>query len=197
VEDRLMNRLPVTTFAVLAASVFATWSPAAADALIYDRQAIAAGEVWRLLTGHLVHLSARHLASDLLAFGIGGVLIERSWGRSSGALYLAMSAGIGLSLWALDPALARFGGLSGLAYGNMAFLVLTMHARRQAGHGIAQMLLAAMLIKLLMDFTFTTSGLLGSSAGQAVTVPLSHLMGVLIACISFVVATQENRHVTV
>jgi rhomboid family GlyGly-CTERM serine protease len=192
-----MNRLPLITITVVAISFFATLFPVAGDALIYDRQAIAAGETWRLLSGHLVHLSLQHLVIDLLAFGISGVLIERSLGRLSGGLYLAMSAGIGLALLALDPELARFGGLSGLAYGNVAFLALTIHMRRQAGYRTAQTLLVAMLLKLLTDFTYTTSGLLGMSTEQAVTVPLSHLMGVLFACMFFILATQENRYVTV
>lgn len=192
-----MNRLPLITIAVVVVSLFATLSPTAADALIYDRQAIQAGEIWRPLTGHLVHLSSRHLITDLLGFGLSGVLIERCWGRKSVLLYLAMGTSIGVALWMFEPMLARFGGLSGLAYGNVAFLVLTLHARRQAGHGIAQLLLAALLLKMLMDFSYTTAGMFGAAAQTFITAPLSHLIGVLIACAFFITTPQESRHVTV
>ena len=40
-------------------------------ALWYDRQAIAAGEYWRLLTGNLVHLGWTHLALNISALLIG------------------------------------------------------------------------------------------------------------------------------
>lgn len=192
-----MNRLPWITLFVVAMSLYATLSPATADAWIYDRQAIQAGEFWRLLTGHLVHLSPGHLITDLLGFGLSGVLIERCWGHKSGLLYLAMGTGIGLTLWVFEPELARFGGLSGLAYGNAAFLALTLHARRQAGHDIAQLALAALLLKMLMDFSYTTSALIGTSTQTVVTVPLSHLIGVLIACTFFITAQEESHHVTV
>lgn len=192
-----MNRLPWITLFVVVASLYATLSPATADAWIYDRQAIQAGEVWRLLTGHLVHLSSGHLTTDLLGFGLSGVLIECCWGHKSGLLYLAMGTGIGLALWVFEPTLARFGGLSGLAYGNAVIVALKMLARRQIGYRIAMLLLSVLILKIFMDFIYTTSGLFETGADSFVTVPFSHLVGVLIACTFFITAKEESRHVTV
>ena len=192
-----MNRFPLITMVILVTSLFASLSPLATEALIYDRQAIAHSEIWRLLTGHLVHLSPSHLVSDLIGFGITSMLIERSWGRRIAVLHAAMGLGIGLALWLCDPALERFGGLSGLAYGNAVVVALMLLERRGIGHHVAVLLVSALLLKAFMDFAYGTAGLLGSASSAFVTVPLSHLVGMVIACLFFVSTTEESRHVTV
>lgn len=41
---------------------------AAGELLQYDRQAIADGQLWRVVTGHLVHIGLEHLAWDAAVF---------------------------------------------------------------------------------------------------------------------------------
>ena len=50
-----------------------------AGALQYDRGAIAAGQVWRIITGHFTHWSADHLSWDVAVFAVLGLLAERGW----------------------------------------------------------------------------------------------------------------------
>lgn len=192
-----MNRFPLITLALLVTSLFASLSPLATEVLIYDRPAIAHGEIWRLLSGHLVHLSPSHLVADLVGFGITSALIEQRWGRKIAVLHTAMGLGIGLALWLCDPELERFGGLSGLAYGNAIVVALMLLERRGTGHRVALMVVSALLLKSFMDFAYGTAGLLGSAPEPFVTVPLSHLVGMAIACLFFVNTTEESRHVTV
>ena len=47
----------------------------------YDRDAVAAGQLWRLLTGHWTHWSAEHLSWNLLVFALLGVFWERTGER--------------------------------------------------------------------------------------------------------------------
>ena len=63
------RRLPVASllFVVLAAALYAL--PGTAARLQYDRTAILHGELWRVLTGHLVHWSADQVFWDGLALG--------------------------------------------------------------------------------------------------------------------------------
>jgi membrane associated rhomboid family serine protease len=58
-------------FGTLAVAVYL--SPAATAVLEYDRAAVAAGEIWRLLTGHLTHWSFDHLFWDVLGLAIPGL----------------------------------------------------------------------------------------------------------------------------
>lgn len=190
-------RWPLCTLSMLAMSVLTSLWPAAADALIYDRQAIQMGEVWRLLSGHWVHFSSAHLVGDLLVFGIAGYLIERQLGGQIGWLYLAMSTAIGLALWVLDPALVRFGGLSGLAYGNVFFVAASMAHRHTPARPAAAALLMVLLLKILRDFSEPASVLQALAPQPFVTVPLSHLVGVLMAGTFFISTTKENNHVPV
>ena len=45
-------------------------------ALVYDRAAIGNGEIWRLATGHLVHLDLQHLGYNIGALLALGALYE-------------------------------------------------------------------------------------------------------------------------
>ena len=190
-----MRGLPLTTLSVTALSLVGTLSPTVAELLIYDRDAIGAGEVWRLLSGHLVHLTSPHLLADLTVFVVSGCLIERERGGDCGWLYLVMGAAIGVALWSLDTSLARFGGLSGLAYGNVAFLALSMCRRQPHQRVPATAILATLIVKLVSDFVYPGASLMGSVSQPFVSVPLAHLVGVLTAGAFFITTTKEYRHV--
>jgi len=99
--------------------------------LRYDRVAIGNGEIWRLITGHLVHLGAGHLAVNvaglaLVALLVGRYLSLRAWGATLLVCCLATSGG----LWALSPGLRWYVGLSGVLHG-----LLVAGAARAAREG--------------------------------------------------------------
>lgn len=86
--------------------------------LRYDRLAIGSGEVWRLLTGHLVHLGGAHLAVNvaglaLVALLVGRYLSLRAWGATLVLCGLATAGG----LWLLSPDVRWYVGLSGVLHG--------------------------------------------------------------------------------
>ena len=56
--------------------------PRFSDLLVYDRQAILSGELWRLLTAPLVHFSASHLFWDVVVFSLAGFAINAANFRS-------------------------------------------------------------------------------------------------------------------
>lgn len=93
----------------------------AREALAYSREDLASGQIWRLATGHFVHLGWSHLALNLgglvLVFWIvGGAFNWREW------LYIAVIsiATIDAGFWFLYPELAWYVGLSGLLHGLLA-----------------------------------------------------------------------------
>jgi rhomboid family GlyGly-CTERM serine protease len=84
----------------------------------YDRAALQSGEVWRLVTGHLVHLDSRHLLFNLAGLFL---LCELLWqdmplSRGLALLGVTMLGVSGLLLW-LHPELAWYAGLSGALHG--------------------------------------------------------------------------------
>lgn len=89
----------------------------ARDWLRYDRELIAAGEWWRLLTGNLVHLNAAHLALD--ALGLVLLLLFFRDVFAPGDWLVAVLAGalaVGAGLWWLDPGVQRYLGISGVLH---------------------------------------------------------------------------------
>ena len=91
------------------------------ELLRYDRVAISEGEVWRLLSGHFVHLGWSHF----LLNGAGLLLIfYLVAGRFTAAQWLIVSlvviAAMDIGFWNWQPQLIWYVGLSGLLHGLLA-----------------------------------------------------------------------------
>ena len=139
----------VTPLLVLALLVMVL-QPFAVD-LQYERDAFASGEFWRLLTGHLVHVNARHLFSNLAAL----VMLMLAFGRLYSAaewLFLSLGCGIliscGLYGW-LDN-LVWYRGLSGLLHALFAAALLAGACRDRPVYWLG---LALLIGKLWLDFS--------------------------------------------
>jgi rhomboid family GlyGly-CTERM serine protease len=119
------------------------------SALAWDRGGIGAGEWWRLLSGHLVHLGWSHLALNLaglalVAWVVGGAFGVPGWLLIAGVSVIVMDTGF----WYLDPELERYVGLSGLLHGLLAAgLVAGVFARQPE----ALVLAACIVVKLAWE----------------------------------------------
>lgn len=101
------------------------------DALSYQRTAIAAGQWWRVLSAHIVHLDASHA----LLNGLGLVLMWALFARDFSplrwlAIYLVSSLAISFGLYVFDPQVEWYVGASGALHGVMAAGTLA-HLRRR------------------------------------------------------------------
>lgn len=130
----------------LAAVAVAVAPAGVAEALRYDRAAVDAGQVWRLLTCHLVHLGPRHLAGNLLALAAVWTVFSRELARGGWRIALITAAGIGLGLHWLQPGLARYVGLSGVWHGLLAAGAVAAWGKRRTVTLAAAGLLAAKLV---------------------------------------------------
>jgi rhomboid family GlyGly-CTERM serine protease len=111
--------------------------------LRYDRAALAGGELWRLVTAHLVHLDLHHVLLNCLGLALMWILFARDYSpRQWLVIVLGSMAAIdaGLVLW--DSTLRWYVGSSGALHGVMAAGALA-HLRRRERDG---WLLAAFLV---------------------------------------------------
>jgi rhomboid family GlyGly-CTERM serine protease len=98
----------------------------------YDRHALENGELWRLVSGHLVHLGFGHLWPNLAALAIVALLFDdvfanADWLRIGAGAAAAIDAG----LYVLDPNVLWYVGLSGVLHGYVAAGALALLLRRQ------------------------------------------------------------------
>jgi len=147
------------------------------EALAYTRDGVAAGEVWRLLTGHIVHLGWTHMWLNLaglalVAWLVGGAFDWRRWLAVTGITATVMATGF----WLLYPELDWYVGLSGLEHG---LLVGGLYAGIRARDKESLILFAFVLAKLSWE-QISGGPLPGSEAtsGGAVIVD-AHLYGTI------------------
>jgi len=114
------------------AVVLAVATDAGREWFSLDREAIAAGEIWRLLSGHLVHLGVPHLLLNIAGLLLIWYLIGSTFNRNQWLLVLLIDLiAVDLGLWFLEPQLYWYVGLSGLLHGLLvAGIAGSLSARR-------------------------------------------------------------------
>jgi rhomboid family GlyGly-CTERM serine protease len=141
--------------------------------LRYDRAALAAGEWWRLLTAHVVHLDTRHALLNCLGLALMWALFARDYSpRQWVPIVLGAMAAIDAGLWLCDSTLLWYVGSSGALHGVMAAGALA-HIRR--GERDGWVLAGLLAVKLAYEAWL---GALPFSGSEAVVVS-AHLYGVV------------------
>src|SRR5690606_11600931 len=167
VRQRFGAWVPVLALAAIAL-VLELGGDGARLAFRYERTGLENGELWRLLSGHLVHLGWPHAAMNLAALGVIRVLIAESF---SAADWLAASAdaafGIDAGLSVLSRQMEWYVGLSGvLLWLLVAGAVLLL----RESPGLGALLAAGLVAKLLLEQTSGPLPLTESTAGGPVVV---------------------------
>lgn len=103
------------------------------NALAFDRALMEAGQWWRLLSAHFVHLSFYHAALNLLGLLALLVLCPQpvatwEWARR----LVLLSLGTSLALYVFVPELDRYVGFSGVLHGLFLLGLVPMARRRDA-----------------------------------------------------------------
>jgi rhomboid family GlyGly-CTERM serine protease len=87
----------------------------------YQRDAIGAGEFWRLLTAHVVHLDITHALLNALGLVLLWGLFARAWRPRQWLIAVLVSLlAIDAGFWFLAPRLEWYVGASGLLHGIFA-----------------------------------------------------------------------------
>jgi len=178
IHDKWLFCLAVSLIAL----IIAFW-PDSLLTLRYDRLALSIGQIWRLLTSHLVHLNWAHCFLNL--FGLL-LICELLWGalplRHGIGLFVFSGLVISACLWWLNPELTSYAGLSGVLHGLWSGCAL--FGLLQASHPYHRSCLPywigafLLIIKLLMEFFYGPSEFTAHLIGGNV-ISESHLYGAL------------------
>ena len=146
---RRAARAPLLTLALLALALLASAWPPLAEAWRFERAALARGELWRLVTGHLVHASLALAVTDLAVLALLGAVWEARERRTY--LWILLASALGGSLAVLAGGLELYSGSSALGSGLFAACgtawLRSSDARARAV-GLALLLLLALKIVL-------------------------------------------------
>src|SRR3989440_11836333 len=141
--------------------------------LRYDRAALAAGQWWRLVTAHVVHLDMRHAPLNSLGLALLWALFARDYSpRQWVAVVLGAMAAINAGLWLCDSTVLWYVGSSGALHGVLAAGALA-HVRR--GERAGWVLTGLLAVKLAYEHWLGALPLSGSDA----VVVSAHLYGVI------------------
>jgi rhomboid family GlyGly-CTERM serine protease len=141
--------------------------------LRYERIALAHGQFWRLLTGHLVHLNLRHALLNGAGLSLLWVLFAREYSPRRWLWILCSScAAIDAGLWFLRPEVEWYLGASGMLHGALAAGAVALYRR---GDAMGSVLVLLLVIKLIYEQHSGASVF----AGDLPLVGDAHLFGAL------------------
>ena len=152
--------------------------------LLLDREQLFAGELWRAVTGHWVHLSAGHFFWDAATFALLGVLCDRADRRAFLTTIACSAVAVSLAVLLARPDLAFYGGLSGVDSALFGMLAVTMLCRGAAARDRVGVLASAALICAFASKTaheWLHDAAVFVSADDALSnVPIAHVVGFLV-----------------
>ena len=173
------------TLCLLAASaLILAGGEAARLALRYEQNAWGSLEIYRLLSGHLVHLGPGHFALNAAGLVLVAVLVGAGLSAAGWWFVVAMSAvAIDAGFWFLHPMLHWYVGLSGVLHGMLAAGLCATFKSRKLESGVIG---GALLIKLIYEQTLGPLPGSEASAGGNVVVD-AHLYGAAGGLIAFAI----------
>jgi len=165
----------------------------------FQREGLAQGQLWRLFTGHFIHLGWPHALMNLAALGLLVYLLADGLEAASLlALIVASSLTVDAGLWFLQPELEWYVGLSGVLHGLFAGLLLLQWFCRRERYLWLILLLS---VKLAWEGMTGPLPMTADLAGGPV-VTIAHLYGTLggvlgaisvILAINLAEAATKNR----
>jgi len=178
----------LTALAAMAACAVASALPGGGALLEYDRARVAGGEVWRLLTGQMVHWTARMALADLAVLLGLGLWLEIGGRRRALLLALALGAAVtALGVQFFQPGLAVYRGSSGLA--AALFVLAALEAMRPPAGQRSFRLAACALLLFTAKVAWETAGgtplFAGDLSDGVAATPLIHLLGGLAGLAAF------------
>jgi rhomboid family GlyGly-CTERM serine protease len=186
-------RFPVITALVAMAAIAAYWIADGNQLLLYDRGRILEGDIWRLVSGHLVHFSPEHFGYNLILFALTGVLLE--YRSRMQTLWLLALTSLVSSLYFLLflPNMAHYGGLSGLASANVIYLSLLEIRDNRKTRRFWIAILLGFIAKLSCEILSGKALFVSHADTPFAVVPSVHSIGAIIAIVLFYACVVKSN----
>lgn len=146
----------------------------------HDNQALAMGELWRILTHALLHGSPLHLLFNMYALYLFGPALERRVGSVPFALFYAAAAAAGSALsFLIGPASMLAVGASGAIFGLFgAWIFVSWRLRNErGGRQSFNQLAGLLLINLLLPLFIPTIAWQAHAGGLVAGVGMAWFWG--------------------
>lgn len=176
--------LLLSALAMLIALLPEAWQAA----LAFDRSVLAQGELWRLLSGHLVHSNGYHLLMNLC--GLFVIMVLHGAIADRLALYwqwLLLSLLTSLALWCWASDIEVYVGLSGVLHGMLSYgAIMDIRQHYRSGY----LILAGIAIKLAAELYSGPDAELATKIAAEVAIE-AHLWGAIagvvlaLACLAY------------
>ncbi len=191
-QKTLEIRFPAITVSLICLALIVYAWPHLSDLLVYDRDAVVRGEIWRLFTAPFVHFSLSHIFWDLLVYGAAGWMIETAGYRYYWLVCCLAAVIPGPVFLLISPELTRYGGTSGLATAAVVYLCL----RELKGTGTNRILwltiFALIGAKTIVE-AVTGTPIFTSTGNVAIRVlPSVHVVGCAAALVAFIWTWPNN-----
>lgn len=173
----------LTIFLVLVVGLIFS-SPTLTEQFIYNQQAVLHGELWRLISAPLTHISARHLFWNLLVFAVFGGLVENINRCALVTIYVFTALAAGISYLWFVPEMAFYGGLSGQATGLVAYFALYKISMCGDRKNLWPLLLVMLLVKISVEWFSGTAIFSANQTTSFTVLPSAHLWGIAGAVIA-------------
>jgi rhomboid family GlyGly-CTERM serine protease len=165
----------------------------------YLRVDIDRGQVWRLITGNLLHTNLWHLVMNLAGLWVILFLHEMHYKKQAVLIYslfLSLCLLEGLGLYYFYPSLLAYVGLSGVLHGLFSFgAIMDISKSYRSGY----LLLLGVMAKVYYEQTYGASDSVTELIGARVATE-SHLVGVVsgvicaIVWLSYLAIKHKSRH---
>jgi membrane associated rhomboid family serine protease len=167
-KSRSHEPAPVATYAIIAATVaisllaFQATSGNLRAALWLDKQALAAGEWWRLVSPVLVHGSLLHLLFNMYFLYLVGPLVEQLYGSFRFAILYVLTAATGSAASFLLGGSGPSVGASGAIFGLCGVLLVVSAIHRpvldRRARAVMSQIGGLVVLNLIIGFGFDALG---------------------------------------
>ncbi|MDX1303706.1 rhombosortase [Photobacterium sp.] len=172
--------MSIRTYLVIAISLsfLAQW-PVIQSWIAWDRETIAHGEIWRILTGNLTHTNWPHMVMNSLALIVITFIFRAHFcAKHYTVLILLISLVIGIGLFATD--IQWYAGLSGVLHGLFAWgAVRDLRTQTKGGW----LLLAGLTFKIGWEQYYGGAASSAALIGARVAIE-AHLIGAVTGLIA-------------
>ena len=146
------------------------------ESLYFNQTAINQGDLWRLLTAHLVHSDTEHLIWNVLAFIILALLIEQHSQMLLLVTLISGSMAIDCYLWINSIGVINYAGLSGVLNTLLVVALFLQWQKHQHLRKLTGLIFLTSLVKIMFEL-WSHQAIFTHSSWQSL--PEAHLVGFL------------------